>query len=193
MIICYQRGGLRLRRGSDRVNMEQGKTNMEDGGDINEEELRGSVQGRWRVWVWTPSSIIIRGRLPDFKSTFLNKRCFLVRFGSCLSDLYDQEMGVPYCCLVYIDNKQYRQMFANWLERFVVCQWLLYLFPFEIIIAIQRQIQRCINSIQQWADKNEFQFSKFTLFSQLHSANANIVWCMYTIVREYKCMGLNVD
>jgi len=37
----------------------------------------------------------IRGHLPDFISNFLNERCFRVRVGSCLSDLYDQEMGVP--------------------------------------------------------------------------------------------------
>jgi len=36
----------------------------------------------------------IRGGLPDFISKFLNERCFRVRVGSCLSDLYDQEMGV---------------------------------------------------------------------------------------------------
>jgi len=37
----------------------------------------------------------IRGRLPDFISKILNERCFRVRVGSCLSDLFDQEMGVP--------------------------------------------------------------------------------------------------
>jgi len=36
----------------------------------------------------------IRGRLPDFISKFLNERFFRVRVGSCLSDLFDQEMGV---------------------------------------------------------------------------------------------------
>jgi len=36
----------------------------------------------------------IQGQLPDFISTFLKERCFRVRVGSCLSDLYDQEMGV---------------------------------------------------------------------------------------------------
>jgi len=37
----------------------------------------------------------IRGGLPDFISKFLNERGFRVRVGSCLSDLFDQEMGVP--------------------------------------------------------------------------------------------------
>jgi len=37
----------------------------------------------------------IRGRLPDFISKFVNERCFRACVGSCLYDLFDQEMGVP--------------------------------------------------------------------------------------------------
>jgi len=69
----------------------------------------------------------IRGRLAAFISTLLNEICFRVSVGSCLSDLYDQEMGVParchfICYFVHIENKQYHQMFASWRERFAVCR-----------------------------------------------------------------------
>ena len=37
----------------------------------------------------------LRGRLPCFIDGFLRNRNFCVRLGSCLSDLHEQEMGVP--------------------------------------------------------------------------------------------------
>ena len=37
----------------------------------------------------------LQGHLTNFISNFLENRQFKVRIGSTLSDLYDQEMGVP--------------------------------------------------------------------------------------------------
>ena len=37
----------------------------------------------------------LRGRLPTFIESFLADRTMQVRVGSTLSDLYDQEQGVP--------------------------------------------------------------------------------------------------
>ena len=37
----------------------------------------------------------LRGRLPTFIESFLADRAMQVRVGSTLSDLYDQEQGVP--------------------------------------------------------------------------------------------------
>ena len=37
----------------------------------------------------------LRGHMPQFISRFLENRTFSVRIGSTLSDLYDQEEGVP--------------------------------------------------------------------------------------------------
>ena len=37
----------------------------------------------------------LRGRLPEFIANFLSDRQFKVRIGSCLSDPFSQEMGVP--------------------------------------------------------------------------------------------------
>jgi len=80
-------------------------------------------------------------------------------------DLFDQEMGVPQgailsvavfilkiysiikCLLVGVRGSLY-------VDDFCIC------FRLISIIAIERQIQQCINSIQNWADKNGFQFSK---------------------------------
>ena len=37
----------------------------------------------------------LRGRMPEFIGKFLTDRAFHVRVGSCLSDAFKQEMGVP--------------------------------------------------------------------------------------------------
>ena len=37
----------------------------------------------------------LRGQIPNFKSNFLSDRSFNVRIGSTLSDIFEQEQGVP--------------------------------------------------------------------------------------------------
>ena len=37
----------------------------------------------------------LRGRMPEFIGKLLTDRSFHVRVGSCLSDAFSQEMGVP--------------------------------------------------------------------------------------------------
>jgi len=44
----------------------------------------------------------IRGWLLDFISKFLNEMCFHVHVGSCLSDLYDQEIAVPQSAILSV-------------------------------------------------------------------------------------------
>jgi len=99
----------------------------------------------------------IRGRLPDFISKFLNERCFRVRVGSCLSDLF--EMGVPQGAILSVT------LFIMKINSIIKClpvgvRGSLYVndfcicFRWKSLIAIERQIQRCINSIQNWADEN---------------------------------------
>jgi len=105
----------------------------------------------------------IRGRLHDFISKFLNERCFAVRVGSCLSDLYDQEMGVPQGAILSVT------LFILNINSIIKClpvcvRGSLYVddycicFRSKSLIAFERRIQRCINSIQKWADENGFQF-----------------------------------
>ena len=44
----------------------------------------------------------LRGRLPEFISSFLNDRHFKVRIGALLSDEFEQEMGVPQGCILSV-------------------------------------------------------------------------------------------
>jgi len=100
----------------------------------------------------------------------------------CLSDLYDQEIGVLQGAILSVT------LFMLIINSIIKClpvgvRGSLYVNDFCIcfrsksLIAIERQILRCINSIQKWADENGFQFSKSKTvcvhFTQLHSANAD--------------------
>jgi len=92
-------------------------------------------------------------------------------------------------------------MFASWREGFVVYRWFCICFRSKSLIAIERQIQRCINSIQKWADENGFQFSKSKTvcmhFTRLNSANADPDVKLYgagiPVVSEFKFLGLIFD
>jgi len=44
----------------------------------------------------------LRGRLPTLIEGFLQSRNYRVRVGSCLSQLCDQEMGVPQGSILFV-------------------------------------------------------------------------------------------
>ena len=68
-------------------------------------------------------------------------------------------------------------------------------------IAIEPQIQRCLNGIQKWADENGFQFSQSNTlsmhFSQFPSANVDPDLKLYgasiPVVNKFKFLGLIFD
>jgi Reverse transcriptase (RNA-dependent DNA polymerase) len=53
-------------------------------------------------------------------------------------------------------------------DDFLIC------FHSKSVVAIERQLQRCINSIQKWADENGFQFSNSKTVG-MHFSNQNSV------------------
>jgi len=94
-------------------------------------------------------------------------------FVSCLSDLYDQEMGVLLGAILSVNlfilkiNSSIKCLPVGvrgslYVNDFCIC------FRSKSLIAIERQIQQCINSIQKWADENAFQ-SMSELFSKVAS------------------------
>jgi ribonuclease HI len=107
----------------------------------------------------------LRGRLPMFIAEFLANRQFRVRLGSCLSDCYEQEMGVPQGSILSVT------LFILKINSIVKClppnvRGSLYVDDFLICYrskdmrCLERQLQFCLNKIQRWADENGFQFSK---------------------------------
>jgi len=96
----------------------------------------------------------LRGRLPDFISEFLNKRCFCVHVHSCFSDICDQDMGVPQsrhfiCFFVYIEINSFIKFVPvdvrglQYVNDFCMC------FRSKSLIASEREIQWCLTSIQK--------------------------------------------
>ena len=103
-----------------------------------------------------------RGHLPRFIQSFLSERSFRVRVGSTLSELHEQEMGVPQGsilspalfsikinnivkavlkgtdCSLSVDD------FALWVEKRLT-EW--------------REVCICVNSVQKWVSENGFKFS----------------------------------
>ena len=81
------------------------------------------------------------------------------------------------------------------MDDFLIC------FRTKSVIAIERQLRRCINSIQTWADENGFQFSKSKTvcmhFSNQNSIHAEPDLKLYgapiPVVTEPKFWGLVFD
>ena len=101
----------------------------------------------------------LKGRLPVFIQSFLEDRTMQVRIGSTLSDLYEQEQGVPQGSIsIYLfnikinnmvnclDNKTEGSLFV---DDFGIC------FRSKNMRTIERHLQQCIR-IEDWADNNDF-------------------------------------
>ena len=107
----------------------------------------------------------LRGRLPNFISTFLQDRSFKVRVGSTFSDSHPQEMGVPQGSILSVTLFSVKiNSITQCLKPGVDCS--LYVDDFQVcyrssnMSIIERQLQLCLNKLQQWATDNGFQFSK---------------------------------
>ena len=107
----------------------------------------------------------LRGRLPNFISSFLKDRSFKVRVGSTFSDSHPQEMGVPQGSILSVTLFSVKiNSITQCLKPGVDCS--LYVDDFQIcyrssnMSIIDRRLQLCLNKLQQWATDNGFRFSK---------------------------------
>jgi len=106
----------------------------------------------------------LRGRLPDFTREFLDDRSFKVRVGSTFSDSHPQEFKWVYLILSVT-------LFSVKINSITQCltpgvDSCLFVDDFQIcyrsanMSIIERQLQLCLNKLQQWATDNGFRFSK---------------------------------
>ena len=111
-----------------------------------------------------------RGRLAHFLEGFLESRTFKVRAGSTYSDTFEQEMGVPQGSIlsptlfnVQINDiaKIAKQALIGkesecslFVDDFAICVSAKYLYQAE------RQLQLCVNKVQEWVVRNGFKFSE---------------------------------
>ena len=148
----------------------------------------------------------LRGHMPTFISHFLENRQFRVRVGSTLSDLYDQEMGVPQGSILSVT------LFGLKINDIVKCvnpgtESSLFVDDFAAccrskqLRSIERQLQQCLNKLQKWADENGFKFSEtktvcmhFCNLRRLHddpllTIDNNVI----PVVKEAKFLGILFD
>ena len=138
----------------------------------------------------------LRGRLPNFISSFLKDRSFKVWVGSKFSDSHPQEMGVPQGSINSINQC---------LKPGVDCS--LYVDDFQIcyrssnMSIIERRLQLCLNKLQQWATDNGFRFSKTKTVCMhicqkkgLHLDPQRFLdQCPIPVVEEIKFLGVIFD
>ena len=148
----------------------------------------------------------LRGRLPDFISKFLIDREFRVRVGSTLSDLHDQEMGVPQGSILSVTlfnikiNNIVKALKPGtdcslYVDDFLIC------YRSKSMATIERQLQQNINNIQNWATNNGFKFSKaktkcmhFCNLRGMHpDPDLQLDGSPIPVVEEFKFLGLIFD
>ena len=105
-----------------------------------------------------------RGHLPRFIQSFLSERSFRVRVGSTLSELHEQEMGVPQGSIlspalfsIKINNIVKAVLKGTdcslFVDDFALCM------SGKTLNRVERDMQQCINSVQKWLTENGFKFS----------------------------------
>ena len=104
------------------------------------------------------------GRLPCFIEGFLRNRNIYVRLGSCLSDLHEQETGVPQGSIVLVTlfglkiNSVIKAVSpavncSLYVDNFLTC------YRSKHMHIIEWHLQQCLNKLFDWADTNSFKFS----------------------------------
>ena len=107
----------------------------------------------------------LRGCLPDFIINLFKDRFFKVWVESTFFYSYPQEMGVPQGSILLVTLFSVKiKSITQCLKPGVDCS--LYVVDFQIsyrssnMSIIDRQLQICLNKLQQWPTDNGFRFSK---------------------------------
>ena len=110
-------------------------------------------------------NLALKGRLPSIIKSFLEDRTIQVCVGLTLSDLYDQEQGVPQGAILsttlfnmklnnIINCLDYKTDGSLYVDDFCIC------FRSENMHTVERHLQQCLNRIEDWATRHGFKFSK---------------------------------
>ena len=170
-------------------------------------DLEKAYDTTWRYGILKDlHDLGLKGRLPMFIQSFLEDRTIQVRVGSTLSDLYDQEQGVPQGSILSTT------LFNIKINNIVTClnsktDGSLYVDDFGICYrsknmrTIERHLQQCINRIEDWATNNGFKFSKSKTqcvhFCKLRRVHNDPVLYLYgspiPVVEHSKFLGVIFD
>ncbi|HIP82064.1 MAG TPA: reverse transcriptase-like protein, partial [Desulfocapsa sulfexigens] len=148
----------------------------------------------------------LKGLLPQFIAKFLYDRKFQVRVGSTLSEIFDQEMGVPQGSILSVTlfsikiNSLAKVLNSN-------TDGSLFVDDFGVscrgrhMATIERQLQLTLDKIHKWSLENGFKFSR-TKTSCIHFCNMRKVHLdpelflnktPIKVVKEVKFLGLLLD
>ena len=148
----------------------------------------------------------LKGRLPHFISGFLSDRKFKVRVGSTLSDMKNQEEGVPQGSV--LSGTLFRIKINNITKRLtprvdgsLYVNDLLICYRSKYIHAIERKLQQCLDKLNKWATENGFRFSqtKTKCVHFCHKRKLHNDPCLklerteIPVVNEHKFLGLVFD
>jgi ribonuclease HI len=148
----------------------------------------------------------LKGRMPIFIKNFLSDRVFRVRLGSTLSELHNQEMGVPQgsilsVTLFLLKINSLAEVVKARIDKSLFVDDFSVSYSSSSMVTIERRMQSCLNQIEQWADENGFRFSKtktvcmhFCNQRKLHlDPELKINGTPIPIVQQTKYLGLIFD
>ena len=107
----------------------------------------------------------LRGNFPIFIGNFLTDRTFQIHLGTILSDVFDQEEGVPQGAILSATlfnvkiNDIVKQVDPG-VECSLYVDDFVIMYKSPIIDTIQRKLQHTINRLEKWTLKNGFTISK---------------------------------
>ena len=147
-----------------------------------------------------------RGRLPEFILNFLGDRAFRVRVGSTLSDLHEQEMGVPQGSILSVTLFSIKiNAIVKTIQKGVSPS--LYVDDYNIcyrakrMATIERHLQLSLNKLHTWSLENGFKFSKSKTvcmhFCRLRTLHLDPVLTLggepILVVKETRFLGMLFD
>ena len=128
-------------------------------------DLEKAYDTTWKYGIMEDlHNIGLRGHMPNFIQNFLSGRNFTVRLGTTLSDTQNQEMGVPQgsilsVTLFSIKINSIVEVVKSEIDNSLFVDDFSISYASKSMNTIERQLQGCLNKIQDWADRNGFRFS----------------------------------
>ena len=159
-------------------------------------DLEKAYETTWRYGIMKDlHNMGLRGRLPNFIKAFLTDRKFQVRIGTTLSDIQQQEEGVPQGSILSVTLFNIKiNTVTNCLNPGV--DSYLYVDDFCItskskyIRTAEHQLQQSINKINKWATINGFKISKtktqYVHFCQLRKMHNDPTYKFLGIIFDRK-------
>ena len=148
----------------------------------------------------------LKRKLPHFINGSLLDRKFKILIGSTLSDMKNQEEGVPQgsvlsVTLFSVKINNITKCYSPGADGSLYVDDLLICFRLKYLYAIERKLQQCLDKINKWATENGFRFSKnktkcvhFCHKRKLHiDLSLKFEKTEISIVDEYKFLGLIFD